>query len=151
MAARNTAVRAPDVTGTARVRAVGDAAEADLPQVREEAAGAPDRPGLPPFRGEARVMGACAGQPWPAGAGIRSGSALVVVLACEASSRQLADRLRGRYRSRTDRAAYRAVAPRRTATPVPAAGRAGALDRPGPTERGGPRCLAPVPVKEELP
>ncbi|MFJ5726683.1 hypothetical protein [Streptomyces paradoxus] len=105
-----------------RVRTEGDVDEESLAYVREKVGAVLDRPGLPPVSGEVRVTRAAAHHvdlPWSAGAEIQVGGDLVVVHAREASARELADRLQDRLRSRTERAAHRRDAARRTATPPP--------------------------------
>ncbi|MET8663883.1 hypothetical protein ABZV87_06045 [Streptomyces tendae] len=57
--------------------------------------------------------------PWTGRADIRGGSDLVVVHACEASARELADRLHDRLRSATERVTHRSDTTRRTAAPPP--------------------------------
>ncbi|MFF4979141.1 hypothetical protein ACFY3O_03585 [Streptomyces sp. NPDC001046] len=109
-------------TASVRVRAEGDVDEESLAYLREKVGAVLDRPGLPPVSGEVRVTRAAAHHidlPWSAGAEIQVGGDLVVVHAREASARELADRLQDRLRSRTQRAAHRRDAARRTATPPP--------------------------------
>ncbi|MFI2629140.1 hypothetical protein ACH5A2_01885 [Streptomyces collinus] len=109
-------------TASVRVRAEGDVDEASLAYLREKVGAVLDRPGLPPVSGEVRVTREAAHHvdlPWSAGAEIHVGGDLVVVHAREASARELADRLQDRLRSRTERAAHRRDAARRTATPPP--------------------------------
>ena len=109
-------------TASVRVRAEGDVDEESLAYVREKVGAVLDRPGLPPISGEVRVTREAAHHvdlPWSAGAEIQVGGDLVVVHAREASARELADRLQDRLRSRTERAAHRRDAARRTATPPP--------------------------------
>ncbi|MFJ4077674.1 hypothetical protein ACIP2Z_01820 [Streptomyces iakyrus] len=109
-------------TASVRVRAEGDVDEASLAYLREKVGAVLDRPGLPPVSGEVRITREAAHHvdlPWSAGAEIQVGGDLVVVHAREASARELADRLQDRLRSRTERAAHRRDAARRTATPPP--------------------------------
>ncbi|MEU9188895.1 hypothetical protein AB0D14_31005 [Streptomyces sp. NPDC048484] len=111
-----------DTTATVRVRAEGDVDEESLAYLREKVVAVVGRPGLPPARGEVRVVRDAAhhvGLPWSAGAEIRIGSDLVVVHAREASARELADRLHDRLRENTERVAHRGAVSRRTAPPPP--------------------------------
>ncbi len=101
-------IRAGELAPAVRVRADGAVDEASLAHVREQVGAVLGRPGLPPVSGEVRVTRAGTTQlarPWFAGAEIQVGDDLVVVHAREASALALADRLRDRLRSRTDRAA----------------------------------------------
>ncbi|WP_327366052.1 hypothetical protein [Streptomyces sp. NBC_01217] len=110
------------VTAAVRVRVEGDVDEESLVYLRAKIGAVLDRPGLPPVSGEVRVTRAAAHHvefPWAAGAEIQVGAHLVVVHVREASARELADRLHDRLRSRTERAAHRWDAARRTATPPP--------------------------------
>ncbi|MFE7901011.1 hypothetical protein ACFU3E_26605 [Streptomyces sp. NPDC057424] len=110
------------VTAAVRVRAEGDVDEESLAYLREKVGAVLNRPGLPPVTGDVRVTRAAAHHvalPWSAGAELQVGSDLVVVHACEATAHELADRLQDRLRSRTERAAHRRDAARRTAMPPP--------------------------------
>ncbi|GGW42903.1 hypothetical protein GCM10010503_19290 [Streptomyces lucensis JCM 4490] len=122
MTVRDTPAHDADTATAVQVRVEGEVGEEELAYVREKVGAALARPGLAPVSGDVRITRAVAHhaeQPWSAGAEIRLGGDVIVVQAQEASARELADRLHDRLRSRTERAAHRADAARRSATPPP--------------------------------
>ncbi|GGZ96138.1 hypothetical protein ACFOOM_17680 [Streptomyces echinoruber] len=105
-----------------RIRSTGDVDGEALAYVREKVDAVLGRAGLPVADGDVRIIRSTAHhvrQPWTASAEIRLGGELVVVHAQEASACEMADRLQDRLRARTDRAAHRWDAARRSATPPP--------------------------------
>jgi hypothetical protein len=105
-----------------RIRSTGYVDGEVLAYVREKVDAVLGRPGLPVADGDVRIIRSTARhvrQPWIASAEIRLGGELVVVHAQEASAYEVADRLQDRLRARTDRAAHRWDAARRSATPPP--------------------------------
>ncbi|MFI1169552.1 hypothetical protein ACH4UM_39900 [Streptomyces sp. NPDC020801] len=122
MTARDTGTHDVTTTAAVQVRAEGEVDADALAYIQEKVGAALDRPGLPPVSGEVRIARAAAHHaehPWTAAAEIRVGGDLVVVHAREASAHELADRLQDRLRARTERAAHRGDAARRSATPPP--------------------------------
>lgn len=101
-----------DNTGAApavRLRSDGPVDQATLDYARTKLEAVVGRAGLPAVSGEVRIERASsrhADQPWLATADLRVGGWQVVVLAEEATGRELVDRLKDRLRRQIDRVAH---------------------------------------------
>jgi hypothetical protein len=96
-------------TPTVRVRSDGPVDEDTLDYARTKIDAVVSRPGLPAVTGEVRIVRTAtrhADHPWLATADLRVGGHQVVVLAEEATGREVVDRLQDRLRRQTDKAAH---------------------------------------------
>ncbi|MET8136798.1 MULTISPECIES: hypothetical protein [unclassified Streptomyces] len=96
---------APDV----RLRVDGEVDEETLAYARAKIDAVVGRPGLPDVTGEVRITRSAvhhADRPWSAAAELRVGGHEVVVLAEEATGREVIDQLKDRLRRRTEQAAH---------------------------------------------
>ncbi|MEU0216299.1 hypothetical protein ABZ281_14735 [Streptomyces sp. NPDC006265] len=116
MTSNDTQTTAPDVL----LRADGEVDEETLSYARTKIDAVVGRPGLPAVSGEVHITRACAhhaDRPWSATASLHVGRHEVVVLAEEASGRELVDQLQDRLRRQTDKAAHAGRAGHRAAAP----------------------------------
>ncbi|CAM5565827.1 hypothetical protein [Streptomyces aurantiogriseus] len=125
---------------TVRLRSDGPVDKDTLDYARTKIDAVVTRPGLPAVTGEVRIVRAAtrhADHPWLATAELRVGRRQVVVLAEEATGREVVDQLQDRLRRQTDKAArtghndHRAPAPPwrgGSGTPRPAEGSGSAAD-----------------------
>lgn len=130
----------PTTAPTVLLRSEGEVDRETLAYARTKIDAVVGRPGLPAVHGEVRITRATAhhaDRPWSATAALHVGRREVVVLAEEATGRELVDELQDRLRRQTDKAAraghndHRQVAPPwrgGTHTPRAAEGGAGAPD-----------------------
>ena len=103
-----------------RLRADGEVDEETLDYARTKIDAVVGRPGLPPVTGEVQITRAAAhhvDRPWSASADLHVGNRQVVVLAEEATSREVVDQLHDRLRRQTDKAAHAWDHGRRTTAP----------------------------------
>ncbi|MDQ0834270.1 hypothetical protein QF032_006114 [Streptomyces achromogenes] len=121
----------PATTPTVLLRSDGAVDAETLAYARTKIDAVVSRPGLPAVTGEVHIIRASANhadRPWSATATLHLGQRQVVVLAEEATGREVVDQLQDRLRRQTDKAAHsdrRPVAPPwrdGSATAPPAAG-----------------------------
>ncbi|MFF9807985.1 hypothetical protein ACF1G5_23165 [Streptomyces coeruleorubidus] len=96
-------------TPTVLLRSDGEVDEDTLAYARTKIDAVAGRPGLPTVTGEVRITRAAAhraDRPWSATAALHVGGREVVVLAEEATGRELVDQLQDRLRRQTDKAAH---------------------------------------------
>ncbi|MFF2516565.1 hypothetical protein [Streptomyces sp. NPDC058086] len=136
MTNNDTQITAPTVL----LRSDGEVDEETLEYARTKIDAVIGRPGLPAVTGEVRITRASAhhaDRPWSATASLHVGRREVVVLAEEATGRELVDQLQDRMRRQTDKAAstghngHRAAAPPwrdGSGTPRPVQGRSRGAD-----------------------
>ncbi|GAA3791607.1 hypothetical protein ACFS5L_06560 [Streptomyces phyllanthi] len=95
-------------TPTVRLRSDGPVDKDTLDYARAKVDAVVSRPGLPAVTGEVRIVRAArhAEHPWLATADLRVGGHQVVVLAEEATGREVVDKLQDRLRRQTDKAAH---------------------------------------------
>ncbi|MDH6522187.1 hypothetical protein [Streptomyces sp. SAI-090] len=127
MTMNDTPATAPSVL----LRSDGEVDEETLAYARTKIDAVVSRPGLPAVTGEVHITRASANhadRPWSATAALHLGHREVVVLAEEATGREVVDQFQDRLRRQTDKAAHadrRTVAPPwrgGSATPRPIAG-----------------------------
>ncbi|MDX2760364.1 hypothetical protein P1S61_33245 [Streptomyces sp. ME08-AFT2] len=96
-------------TAIVLLRSDGEVDEDTLVYARTKIDAVVDRPGLPPVTGEVRITRAAAhhaDRPWSATATLHVGRREVVVLAEEATGREVVDQLQDRLRRQTDKAIH---------------------------------------------
>lgn len=116
MTGHDTPATAPRVL----LRSDGEVDEETLAYARTKIDAVVMRPGLPAVTGEVHLTRAPAhhaDRPWSAKAALRLGEREVVVLAEEATGREVVDQLQDRLRRQTDKAAHGGRHDRRTAAP----------------------------------
>ncbi|MFJ1967322.1 hypothetical protein ACIO93_01480 [Streptomyces sp. NPDC087903] len=107
-------------TPPVRLRCDGAVDEKTLAYARAKVDAVLGRPGLPVVTGEVHIARAAAhhaGHPWSATADLRVGGRQVVAVAEEATGTEVVDRLQGRLRRQTDKAAQAWTDGHRTAAP----------------------------------
>ncbi|WP_159766045.1 hypothetical protein [Streptomyces sp. HM190] len=110
----------PRTTSAVRLRSDGPVDRETLDYARTKIDAVVGRPGLPAVTGEVRIVRAGAGHaehPWLATADLRVGGRHVVVVAEEATGREVVDVLRDRLDRQTDRAAHAGHDTHRTPPP----------------------------------
>jgi hypothetical protein len=107
-------------TSAVRLRADGEVDEETLAYARTKIDAVVGRAGLPPVTGKVRITRAAAhhaDRPWSATAALHVGNREVVVLAEEATGREVVDQLQDRLRRQTDTAAHTSNNGHRTTPP----------------------------------
>ncbi|TQK49929.1 hypothetical protein FBY35_0220 [Streptomyces sp. SLBN-118] len=102
------------------LRSDGEVDEETLSYARAKIDAVVSRPGLPAVTGEVHITRASANhadRPWSATAALRLGQREVVVLAEEATGREVVDQLQDRLRRQTDKAVHAGQADGRVAPP----------------------------------
>jgi hypothetical protein len=103
-----------------RLRTEGEVDEETLAYARKKIDAVTAWPGPLALTGEVRIAKATAhhaGRPWTATADLRVGGRPVVVVAEEATGREVVDQLQDRLRRQTDKAAHSGAESRRAAAP----------------------------------
>ncbi|MFI9583862.1 hypothetical protein ACIHCQ_18910 [Streptomyces sp. NPDC052236] len=107
-------------TSAVRLRTEGEVDEETLAYARKKIDAITARPGPLALTGEVRIAKAAAhhsARPWTATADLRVGGHTVVVVAEEATGREVVDQLQDRLRRQTDKAAHARAEGRRAAAP----------------------------------
>jgi hypothetical protein len=104
---------------TVRLRSDGPVDKDTLDYARTKIDAVVGRPGLPAVTGEVRIVRAArpAEHPWLATADLRVGGRQVVVLAEEATGREVVDKLQDRLHRQTDKAVHTGNETHRTTAP----------------------------------